>query len=54
MQFIRQGMSDKTIDVYVDPAFSGVVPTKTTVVGNVLTLTFPVQSTNMPVKVRLS
>lgn len=54
VQFISQGMSDKTIDVYVDPAFSDVVPTKTTVVGNVLTLTFPVQSTNMPVKVRLS
>lgn len=54
LQFVVQGMSDKTIDVYVDPAFSNVVPTKTTVVGNVLTLTFPVQSTNMPVKVRLS
>ena len=43
-----------TIDPYVDPAFTGVSPTAMTLATGSVTLTFPTQSTNMPVKVRIS
>lgn len=45
-----------TIDVYVDEAFLGVVPTAQVTDGtnHTVTLTFPAQSSNMPVKVRIS
>lgn len=48
--------SNSTIDPYVDDAFTGVVPTAQVINENnhTVTLTFPVQSENMPVKVRIS
>lgn len=46
--------SSSTIDVYVDEAFTGVAPTACTLASGSVTLTFPVQETNMPVKVRIS
>ena len=49
-------ISTCTLDVYVDDAFFGVVPTALTTdyPNNSITLTFPSQSSNMPVKVRVS
>lgn len=49
-------VSGCTIDVYVDEAFLGVVPTAQVTDGtnHTVTLTFPVQASNMPVKVRVS
>ena len=48
--------SNSTIDPYVDDAFTGVVPTGQVIDENdhTVTLTFPVQSVNIPVKVRIS
>lgn len=46
--------SSSTIDVYVDEAFTGVAPTACILTSGSVTLTFPVQETNMPVKVRIS
>lgn len=45
-----------TVDPYVDEAFTGVVPTAQVTDGtnHTLTLTFPAQSSAMPVKVRIS
>ena len=45
-----------TVQPFVDEAFTGVVPTAqvTDATNHTLTLTFPVQSANMPVKVRIS
>ena len=45
-----------TIDVYVDEAFTGVVPTaiETDAVNHTVTLTFEEQEDDMPVKVRVS
>ena len=45
-----------TVQPFVDEAFTGVVPTAQVTDGtnHTLTLTFPVQLTNMPVKVRFS
>ena len=41
-------------DVYVDDAFCGVAPTAISATTGSVTLTFPAQSTNMNVKVRIS
>ena len=45
-----------TVQPFVDEAFTGVSPTAQATDGtnHTLTLTFPVQQTNMPVKVRIS
>ena len=45
-----------TLDIYVDDAFFGVVPTalSTDYSNNSITLTFPAQASNMGVKVRIS
>lgn len=48
--------ASSTIDVYVDVAFYGVVPTNLVVneTNHTITLTFEAQLTDMPVKVRVS
>lgn len=46
--------SSSTVQVFVDSAFYGVVPTSITVITGYVTLGFDAQSSNMPVKVRIS
>lgn len=46
--------TDSTIDVYVDDSFYRVNPTAVTLATGSVTLTFEAQSSNMPVKVRVS
>lgn len=46
--------TSSTIDIYVDDTFFGVSPVGMTKTTGSLTLTFEEQSSNMPVKVRVS
>lgn len=46
--------TNSTVDVYVDDAFYGVNPTSVSLSTGSITLVFPEQSTDMPVKVRIS
>lgn len=46
--------STSTVQVFVDSAFYGVSPTSMTVINSYVTLDFDEQSSNMPVKVRIS
>lgn len=46
--------TNSTVDVYVNDAFYGVNPTSISLSTGSITLVFPEQSTDMPVKVRIS
>ena len=46
--------ADSTAEVFVDPAFASVMYTGCTITAGSVTLTFPAQLTDMPVKVRIS
>ena len=46
--------TNSTIDIYVDDDFYGVVPSAVTLATGSVTLTFEAQSSDMPVKVRVS
>ena len=46
--------TSSTIDIYVDDSFYGVNPTSVTLATGSLTLVFPEQASDMPVKVRIS
>ena len=45
--------ADSVIEPYVDTAFTGVSPTACTVSNGMATLTFPAQSSNMPVRIEV-